>query len=187
VAIIQASDILYLLAAPTSVAGFSVAGVAGNSWGNFCSTTSLSSTAYDNLFSDITGPENVAGQVDYACVFIMNNTTSGNAMLNAIAWLPIAELSAGGGASLAIAVDPTAASVAVGTTESQALGISSATIEPSGVTTWAAPSSSNAGGVALGTIPPGYVKAVWIQRTATDSSPINNQTFGLQVDFSSNG
>lgn len=186
-AIISASDIVYLLAAPTAVEGFTVAGVPGNSWGNFCSTTPWSTTPLDNLFEDITGPENAAGQIDYACVFIWNNTLTGNSMLNTVAWLPTQDLAPGGGATLGIAVDPTAASVTAGTRTSQALGISGPTVQPSGLTVWAAPSSTNAGGVSLGTIAPGYVRAVWIQRTATNSSPVSNQTFGVQVDFSSNG
>jgi hypothetical protein len=187
VAIIQASDIVYLLSAPTAVEGFSVQGVPGNSWGHFCSTTPWSTTPLDNLFDDITGPENAAGQVDYACVFIWNNTMSGNSVLDAVAWLPTGSLAPGGGCDIAIAADTTAASVAVGTSSPQALSISGPTVQPSGLTDWASPSSTNAGGVSVGTIPPGYVKAVWIQRTAVDSSPVNNQTFGLQVDFSSNG
>lgn len=185
--LIQPSDIVYLLAAPTAVEGFTVQGVPGNSWGNFCSSTPWSNTTLDNLFDDITGPENAAGQVDYACVFIWNNTTSGNSMLNTVAWLPTGGLAPGGGADLAVAVDPTAASVAVGTSSSQALGISGPTVAPSGITDWVSPSSTNAGGVSLGAIPPGYVKAVWVQRTAVNSAPVNNQTFDLQVDFSSNG
>lgn len=184
--IIAPSDVVYLLAAPTAVAGFSVQGVPGNSWGNFCSTTPWATITYDNLFGDITGPENSGLQVDYACVFIWNNTLSGNSMLNTVAWLPTGSLTAGG-ATLGIAADPTIASVAVGTRTAQALGISGPTIQPSGLTVWAPPSSSNAGGVALGAIPPGYVKAVWIRRTAINSPPVNSQTFGLQVDFSSNG
>ena len=186
-ALIQPSDIVYLLSAPTAVEGFNIQGVPGNSWGGFCSTTPWSTTPLDNLFEDITGPENAAGQIDYACVFIWNNTMSGNSMLDTVAWLPTGSLAPGGGATLGIAVDPTAATVAVGTSSPQALSISGPTVQPSGLTVWAAPSSTNAGGVSVGTIPAGYVRAVWVQRTATNSSPVNNQTFGLQVDFSSNG
>lgn len=183
--LIAPTDVVYLLAAPTAIQGFSVQGVPGNSWGNYCSTTPWSTTPYDNLFPDITGPENTGLQVDYECVFIWNNTLSGNSMLNAVAWLPTTSLTAGG-ATLAIAADPTASSI-LSSHSAQALGISGPTVQPSGLTVWSPPSSSNAGGVALGNIPPGFVKAVWIQRTATNSSPVNNQTFGLQVDFSSNG
>lgn len=183
--LIAPADIVYLLSAPTAVEGFIVGGVPGNSWGGFCSTTPWSTTAYDNLFGDITGPENAALQVDYACVFIWNNTMSGNSMLNAVAWLPTTYATPGGAAT-AVGVDPTAASPLSGSTTPQAVGIGGPTQAPSGVTVWASPSSTNAGGVALGTIPPGYVKAVWLQRTAQNNSPVNGQQIGLQVDFGSN-
>ena len=183
--LIVPTDILYLLAAPTAVEGFNVQGHPGNSWGNFCSTTPWASTPLNNLFGDITGPENAAGQVDYACVFIWNNTLSGNSMLNAVAWLPSVDKTAGG-ASVAVGVDPTAASPLTGSSTPQAVGIGSPTQAPAGVTVWAPPSSTNAGGLALGTIPPGTVKAVWIQRTATNDTPVNGDTVGLQIDFASN-
>lgn len=184
--LIVPADILYLLAAPTAVEGFTRQGTPGNSWGNFCSTTPWSVTPYGNLFSDITGPENAAGQVDYACVFIWNNTLTGNAMQDTIAWLPTG-LVTSGGATMTLGLDPTAASPLTGSTTPQAVGISSPTQAPSGVSAWAAASSTNAGGLSLGTIPPGYVKAVWVRRTATDSAPVTGDQFGLEIDFASNG
>jgi hypothetical protein len=148
---IQASDILFLLAAPTATAGYGLMGVAGQSWGNFVSTTPLSATAQNNLFADITGAENAADQVDYACVFILNNTTSGQSMVSATAWLPTQN-------------------------------IPNAFQAPAGITTWAAPSTTSSGGVALGTIAPGSVAAVWLRRSAS-ATPGVAQTIGLQVAF----
>lgn len=178
---IVSTDILYLLAAPSATAGYSIAGTPGNSWGKYCSTTAWSSTPLNNLFTDITGAENAADQVDYACVFILNNTASGDSMLNPIAWLPTAS-DVAGGATVQLGVDPAAASLKTSST-AQAAVISSATTAPAGVTTWVGTSATNAGGLSLGTIAPGFVKAVWIKRTATNSAPLNNDGFGLQVDF----
>jgi hypothetical protein len=178
---IVSTDILYLLAAPGASAGFTVSGTVGNSWGKYCSTTAWSSTPLNNLFPDITGAENAADQVDYACVFILNNTGSGDSMLSPIAWLPNSSF-VSGGANVAVALDPTAAS-SKSSSVAQAVTISSATSAPAGVSGWAAPSASNSGGISLGTIAPGFVKAVWIRRTATNSAPVNNDGFGLEIDF----
>lgn len=177
---IQASDILFMLAAPTATAGNGVMGVAGQSWGGFLSATPLSATAQNNLFADITGAENAADAVDYACVFILNNTTSGKTMVSAMAWLPTQNMSAGG-ATLALAADPTGISVKT-STAAQALTIPNAFQAPAGITTWAAPSSTASGGVALGAIAPGSVAAVWLRRSAS-ATPGVAQTIGLQVAF----
>lgn len=182
---IVSADIVTLLAAPGASAGNSVSGVVGDSWGKYCSTTPLSGTPLDNLFPDVTGAENAASQVDYACVFILNNTGSGNIMLNAVAWLPLSAFVTGG-CIVAIAVDPAAAS-AKGSSGQQAAVITASTNAPAGVSGWAAPSSTNSGGVSVGNIPPGDVRAVWIRRTATNSAPVNNDGYTMQVDCDTNG
>ena len=184
-------DVLYYLSAPGASAGFATAGTVGDSWGNFMSTTPVSATALNNLFPDITGAENAASQVDYACVFILNNTASGNSMLNVVAWLPTAS-DVAGGASVALAADPTAASLKTASV-AQALTIANSTTAPAGISSWvtdvaSAPTSpSYTGGVQLGTIAPGYCKAVWIRRTAANTAPLNNDGFGLEVDFDTMG
>ena len=185
------SDVLLYLSAPSASAGFVTAGTPGSSWGKFVSSTELSATAYDNLFSDITGAENAASQVDYACLFILNNTSSGNSMLNVVAWLPTSA-DVAGGATISLGADPAAASVKT-TSSQQAAVISTNTNAPAGVGTWVSdevsdPSSpSYTGGLQLGTIAPGYVKAVWVRRSAGNTAPLNNDGFGIQVDFDSQG
>lgn len=181
---IVASDIVFLLSAPGATSGYSASGTPGQSWGGYCSDTVLSTTALDNLFTDLTGAENAADQVDYACLFVLNNTASGNSMLNTIAWIPTAS-NVTGATQHAIAVDTNAAS-AKGSSTAQALSIASATTAPTGLT-WASPSSTNAGGVSLGTIPPGSVRAIWFRRTATNSAPLNSDGFTVEVDFDSQG
>jgi len=184
---IVASDILLKLSAPGASVGNTTSGTAGNSWGNYISTTQLSSTALDNLFTDITGAENAASQVDYACLFIHNNTSSGNSMLNTVAWLPTSAY-VSGGATVTIGVDP-AGVTTLGSSAAQAAKITAATNAPTGVTTWFAntgtvpvsPSYTN--GAFIGTIAPGNVAAVWFKRTATNSAPINNDGFGIEVTF----
>jgi hypothetical protein len=185
---IVASDILMKLSAPGATTGNSVGGTAGNSWGNYISTTVISNTPLDNLFTDITGAENAAGQVDYACLFIHNNTSSGNSMLNTVAWLPTSSYVTGG-ATLQIAADPTGATT-LSSSAQQAVKITANTNAPSGVSGWVsntstAPTSGNsyANGVYLGTIQPGYVYAVWFKRTANNTAPVNNDGAGIQINF----
>jgi hypothetical protein len=186
---IVASDIQFLLSAPSASAGNATAGTPGASWGKYVSNTLLSSTPLDNLFSDITGAENAASQVDYACVFILNNTASGNSMLNTVLWLP-SSADVAGGATVAVGLDPTAATVKT-SSAIQAVTISAATNAPSGVSTWQAAVSSDpgagAGGLAIGTIAPGNVKAFWVKRTAHNTTPVNADGFGWQIDFDTQG
>lgn len=188
---IVASDILLKLSAPGASSGNTVSGTSGNSWGNYISTTQISSTPLDNLFTDITGAENTALQVDYACIFIHNNTSSGNSALNAVAWLPQSQYISGG-ATIQLAGD-TYAATAIGTTNQQAVKITSSTNAPAGVTGWVSPtpttpaSPSYTNGIQLGNIQPGYCIAVWIKRTATNSAPVNNDGFGIQINLDTNG
>lgn len=184
-------DILFYLSAPSASSGYSIAGTVGDSWGGYISTTALSSTPLDNLFTDITGSENAASQVDYACLFIMNNTSSGNSMLNTVAWLPTAS-DVAGGATVTIGADTTAASVKT-YGSLQAVKITSATTAPAGVSTWVgdtstAPTSpSYTNGLQLGTIAPNQVKAIWVKRTAANTSPVNNDGCGIEIDFDTMG
>jgi hypothetical protein len=179
-------DILFYLSAPSASAGFTTAGTPGASWGGYISTSQLNAAVtLDNLFTDITGAENAAGQVDYACLFVLNNTSSGNSMLNTVAWLPLSGFVAGG-ANVALGADPAGVTVKTVTTL-QAAKISTNTAAPAGVTTWVTPQSSAppppsyAGGLQVGTVPPGSCFALWIRRTATNSPPVNNDGLTVQV------
>lgn len=182
---IVSTDILFKLSAPSASSGNSQAGNPGLSWGGYVSTTVVSSTPLDNVFQDITGAENAASQVDYSCIFIHNNTLSGNAMQGVIAWLPSSNY-INGGASVAIALDPTGAT-ALGSSTQQAVRISSGVVAPVGVTGWIGPTGTSSGGLSLGTIAPGYVYPLWIQRTAANTSAVNNDGARIQLAFSSNG
>lgn len=179
---IVASDVKLYLSAPGASAGNANAGTVGNSLGKYISTTAVSGTALNNLFNDLTGAQNAASQVDYQCVFILNDTASGNSMLNTVVWIN-AQVS--GGADAAIGLDTTAASPRAQSGTPQALTIANATTAPSGVTFSAAASSG--AGLALGTLAPGNVKALWIRRTANNSAPVNNDGLTLEIDFDTQG
>ena len=87
---IVAADIKFLLSAPAATAGYVLPGSPGNSLGRFASTIQLSSASggLDNLFIDLTGAQNAADQVDYACVFIWNSHAT-LTMLSPAVWLPV--------------------------------------------------------------------------------------------------
>jgi hypothetical protein len=178
---ILSTDIQYLLAAPGASSGYSSTSTVYNSLGKYVSTTQISSTPLNNLWPDLTGAQNAADQVDYQCVFILNNTTSGDTCLNGTVWLPTSGYVTGG-ATFAVGVDPAGAS-AKGASSVQAATIANATTAPGGVTVWAAPSSTSSGGLSVASLPPGDVLAVWIRRTATNSGPVNNDGFVLEFDF----
>ena len=179
---ITTAQIQFLLSAPQATAGYTQAGVAGNSLGLYCSTTQLStaSNGLDNLFTDLTGSMNAADQVDYACMFIYNSNTV-NSMLSPVAWLPTGLLGNNNQAVFQIAADTTPPSL-LGASSVQALAISSPVIAPSGLT-WYSPSVTSSGGAPMSTIPAASVAAVWIKRTANGVAALN--TFGVDVTFDS--
>ena len=178
---IVSSDIQFLLSAPGASAGYTSSGTVYNSLGKYVSTTQVSGTALDNIFTDLTGAENAASQVDYQCVFILNNTGGGDTALNGVVWLPNSGYVAGG-ANIAVGVDPAGAS-AKGTSSVQAAIIANPLAAPSGVSSFVGPSSTNSGGLSVANLAPGQVLAVWIRRTATNSGPVNNDGFVLEYDF----
>jgi len=177
---IQSSDIQFLLSAPQASAGYTEPGVPGNSLGLYVSTTQLSLTPLDNMFLDLPGAQNADEQVDYACVFIFNNNAN-QSMLSPVAWIPNGLLGAQNTATFAIGADITTPTV-LGSSAAQAAVIANPTIAPSGVTTWAAPSATSAGGVSLPAIPAKYVQAVWIKRTASGTAGLNALTVDITFD-----
>lgn len=185
---ISQNDIVFLLSAPSASGGYSASGAVGNASGSgkFCSTTALGS-GLDNLFTDITGAQNAAQQVDYICLFVLNNTASGNSMLNTVAWIPSTSNNTATGASIhKFALDP-AGVTAKGSSTAQAALTTSATSAPSGISSWTSASATNSGGLSVGTVAPGDVFAVWFQRTAVNGAPLNSDGFTLEIDFDTQG
>ena len=149
------------------------AGAAGNSGagtnaglGKYISTTDWAGGSLNDLFDDVSGAENAASTVDYRCIFL-SNTNGANPWQNAVAWL---SAETAGGAAIAIGVDTTAAS-AVGSASAQALIIANETTAPAGVT-FSSPTTQGAG-IALGTIPNGSCRAIWIRRTAANTAALS--------------
>jgi hypothetical protein len=182
---ILAAEVQFYLANPNANQGYQGIGQPGYSLGKYMSTTQVPGTySLDNLFLDITGAQNVSQQVDYQCVFIMNNTVSGDTMHAPYAWIPT-QLYTAGGANIAIGMDA-AGVVPYNTSFQQAVLINTNTSPPPGVAAWYQPSVLYTSGCPLPDIPPQYCVAVWLQRTATNSSPLSPQTFSLECTFASN-
>ena len=176
---ITGSDILYKLSITSGSAGNAAAQPSVNaSLGKYISTTQLSGTSLNNLFDDISGDENAASTVDYRCIFI-HNAHASLTLQNAVIYLS-AEVA--GGASIAIAVDNVAAS-AIGAAGAQAEVIASETTAPTANGGFSSPTTKGAG-LSLGSIPAGQCKAVWVRRTAANTSAVDADgvTFAVAGD-----
>lgn len=161
------AELKHVLSIKTGSAGNTTAqGDPNLSLGKYLSTTVLTGGLH-SLFAAILAEENAASTVRYRCVFIRNTHATLTATDCRI-YLPNGDPA--GGALVAIAVDPTAAS-AVGASAAQAVETATDTTAPSGVTGWATP-TTYADGIQLGNIGPGQCRAYWVRRTANNSAAL---------------
>lgn len=175
---ITATDIVLRLSVVTGSAGDSTAQADPNAaLGKYVSSTALG-TGANSLYDDISGAENAASTVDYRCIFVLNN----HATLSMLSTAVYLSSEVAGGASIAIALDNIAAS-AKGSASAQAAQIANETTAPTGVGTFSSP-TTRAAGLAIGTLTPGQVKAVWVRRTAANTSALDADgvTFAVACD-----
>lgn len=174
---IVASDIVLRHSVTTGSAGDTTAGSATTDLGKYVSTTAVT-TSKNNLFDNISGVENAASTVDYRCIFILNNHATLTAQ--SISLYLSSEVS--GGAAIAVAVDNIAAS-AKGGSSAQAAQIANEVTAPSGVGSFSSPTTDGSG-IAIGDLAPGQVRAIWVRRTASNSSAVTDDgvTFGIAFD-----
>lgn len=165
---IVAADIKLKLSVVSGSAGNTTAGTVGASLGKYISTTVITDGAANGLFPSITGAENAASQVDYACVFVHNS----HATLTLTGTKVYVSAQVANGASVAIAIDSTAAS-AVGSSSAQALQIASDTTAPAGPLTFSTPTDT-ASALSLGDLTAGQVRAFWVRRTAANNAAVAN-------------
>lgn len=175
---IVASDIVLRLSTASGSAGDSTASTPAASLGKYVSSTVLG-TGANALFDDISGAENAASTVDYRCVFVLNNHAT-LTMLNAVVYVS-AEVA--GGASVAVSVDNIATS-AKASASAQAATIANETTAPSGVGAFSTPTTAGTG-LALGNIAPGQVHAVWVRRTAANTSAVDADGATLAISCDS--
>ena len=175
---IVTGDIKYRLSIKTGSAGDSAAqGNPNESLGKYVSQTALSGTTLNNLFDNVSGDENAASDVEYRCLFVLNDHAT-LTHYSAVVWISAEEA---GGAAIAIAVDDIAPS-AKGSSSAQADEIANESTAPgSGVGAFSSPTTKGAG-LALGDIGPGQVKAIWVRRTAANTSALNNDGATIRVE-----
>jgi hypothetical protein len=167
------TDIQLKLSTQSGAAGNTTASTPAASLGKYISTTDWSAGT-NTLFDDVSGAENAAAESEYRCIFVRNAHAT-LTMLSAVVYLS-AEVS--GGAVTAIGVDTTAAS-AIGASAAQALSVANEDTAPAGVT-FSAPTTVGTG-VALGDIPAGSCRAVWIRRTTANTAAIDADGVTLAV------
>jgi hypothetical protein len=160
---IVAADILFKFSVKTGSAGNSTAGTAAGSLGKYISTTEITDATLHNLFDVVSGDENAASEAEYRCIFIHNSHAT-LTLYDTVVWLS-AETS--GGAAIAIAVDGTAAS-AVGSAPAQADEVADEDTAPSGES-FSSP-TTKATGLSIGDLAAGECRAIWVRRTAANTS-----------------
>ena len=148
---------------------YRLSGGAGNSNANASLGGAKSSTAApSNLFDDVSGAEASSGDTEYRCIYVHNNNGT-LSLQNAVLWIQANTT----GNRLAVGLG----SSALNGTEQTVADESTA---PASVT-FTQPSTKGAG-IALGTIPAGQHRAVWVRRTVAAAAPANNDTYTLRVE-----
>lgn len=179
-AAIVASEIVWRYTTTAGAAGDTTAGTAAGSLGKYASTTAWAGGAANDLYPDISGTDNAASRVDYRGLAVLNNNAANVAQV-AVAYI---SSETAGGASIALGVDPTAAS-AKGATTAQLVTIASDTTAPAGVG-FSSPTTA-AAGVALGDIGVAQVRGLWVRRSAANTAALSTDgaTLAVQVDTGS--
>ena len=121
------------------------------------------------LLDDTTGAESLAGDIEYRCFYAHNNHGT-LTLQNAVAWLQTQAL--GAGHAIAIGVGSSAVNGIEQT-------ITTEDTPPVGIT-FTSPTTQGAG-IALGSIPAGQHRAVWIRRTVTAASGASANSYTLRV------
>lgn len=134
-------------------------------------STEVTDNVDNNLFDDVSGSEHTAGDVEYRCIYVRNSHGSIQ-LSSAVVW--IQSDTSGADSDISIAVG----TAAVNGTEQTIANESTA---PSGVS-WSDAATSRATGLALGDLPSGQHKAVWIRRTiSAGSTPQAADTCSVQA------
>jgi hypothetical protein len=184
---IQPSEVQWFLSAPNATSGYTVTSTPGNCFGKYMSTTQVNAaTTTDNIFLDASGIMNANMEVDYACIFLANNTVTGFSMKNPVVWMPV-QFAVNYTDTIQLGADPIGV-VPQTSASQQAQLISAQNIAPAGVTTWAYPSTTLNTGVKVADIPPGYCVGIWFKRALTNVGPTPAGTpdgAGFTVSFQS--
>ncbi|HEV2612533.1 MAG TPA: hypothetical protein VGU61_19885 [Noviherbaspirillum sp.] len=129
-----------------------------------------SNAATAAIFDDVSSAESSAGDIEYRCIYVHNNHGS-LSLNNAVLWLPVNTPSA------STVVEAGLGTSAINATEQTVADENTA---PSGVTFAAA--ATKGAGVALGNIPAGQHRAVWLRRTVTAAAAAASDSFTIRVE-----
>lgn len=172
---IVTADIALKYSIKTGVAGNASAGNAAGSLGKYVSTTEITSAVLYNLFPTLTGDQNASSADDYKCVFIHNKHAT-LTLMNPVVWLTNLTSNS---TTYSIGVDSNPAS-AVASGSAQAALVATTANAPGGVT-FTAP-TTKVGGIALGDIGPGQVRAIWVKRHANNTGALASDSITLAID-----
>lgn len=121
-----------------------------------------------DFFDDVSGAQSAAGDTNYRCLYVHNDHAT-LPLQNAVLWID---------------QNTTGNRVAVGAGASAINGTETAVANeataPAGVT-FSQPANKGAG-IALGSIPAGQHKAVWVRRVVSAGAAANNDTYRLRVE-----
>ena len=120
------------------------------------------------LFDDVTSAESSAGDIEYRC-FYVHNANATLAMQNAVVYIQANTT----GNRIAIGVGTSAVNAAE-------TAVADENTAPAGVT-FSQPATKGAG-LALGNIPAGQHRAVWVRRTIGAATSASNDTYTLRVE-----
>jgi len=161
---IVAADIVYRLSV-AAAAGDTTAGTPATSLGDQVATTVITPAALNNLFDNTSGAEAAAGDIEYRCIFVLNN----HATLTLLGAEVVVTSQTAGGGTIDIALDNIAVS-AKGSGSAQAAAVANESTSPGG-----SAGAFGAGPLSIGDMAPGTVKGIWIRRTVTaGAAALNN-------------
>jgi hypothetical protein len=128
-----------------------------------------STAAPSGVFDDVGGAESGAGDTEYRCVYV-HNAHASLTLVSSVLWIP------SNTPSPSTTIDVGLGTSAINGTEQSVADESTA---PASVTFAAA--ATQAAGIALGDIPAGQSRAVWLRRTINAGAAAVNDTFTLRV------
>lgn len=140
------------------------------SLGGAISTTEIVDATLNNLFTEVTEDETAAGVTQYRCFYVKNASATNtyknvSAFINTQSTSPDTSIEIGLGTSAVNGVEPT---------------VANETTAPAGVTFTAA-AVDKASGLAIGDIPVGQHKAVWVKLIVNPGAAAANDSSIIEV------
>ena len=130
----------------------------------------ITSAAANNLFDDVSGAESSAGDIEYRCFYVQNNHGT-LTLQDAVVWVESLTNSAQTEFAIALADEAVGAAAETIADESTA---------PTGPA-FSSPTTKGTG-LAIGDIPAGSYKALWIRRTVTAGATAVSDSGTVRVE-----